>query len=139
MLLDLIATRIVPYHAQVTEPHLVAQKKQSQQNGTTTATGPPSDGDGAASTTADDKDMLVTIALLDPEARYTVELDEEDPMRGPARLQEIHFAEEDGGGLLSKLDAAKLVWGLRQVRVIFKNYPLNQVRGRRETEGGSKR
>ncbi len=123
----------------VTEPHLVAQKKQSQLVGNGTA-GPSDDAGATAAAAAgaapaaaggaeddDGKDMLVTVALLDPEARYTVELDGEDPVRGPVRLRERHFPESEGGGLLSVGDAAKLVWGLRQVRVIAKTFPLNQV------------
>lgn len=122
----------------VTEPHLVAQKKQSQQansssdSSTSTSAGDNDDGggsDAANKGAADDKDMLVTVALLDPEARYSVELDAADPARGPVRLQELHFPAKEGGGLLSELDVAKLVWGLRQVRVIAKTFPLNQVRG----------
>jgi choline dehydrogenase-like flavoprotein len=135
----------------VTEPHLVARKKASQDataatNTTTNGTagagagaGADADADDAASAgdaaaaaaaeaeAADDRDMLVTVALLDPEARYEILLAEGDPARGPVRLHEIHFPEAEGGGLLSVGDAAKLVWGLRQVRVIAKTYPLNQV------------
>lgn len=124
----------------VTEPHLVAQKKQNQANSSSSsastvddsgdATTPAAAATAAAKTVggeADDKDMLVTVALLDPEARYTVELDADDPIRGPVRLQELHFPEKEGGGLLSEGDVAKLVWGLRQVRVIAKTYPMNQV------------
>lgn len=72
--------------------------------------------------------MLVTVAVLDPEGRSAVRLNEEDPRRGSP-----HIEQDQRGGApvpISELDAKKLAWGVGQVRKIARTSPLlEELRG----------
>eukprot|EP00624_Nannochloropsis_granulata_P003418 evm.model.NODE_27252_length_17381_cov_15.671308.4 len=71
--------------------------------------------------------MLITIGLLDPQARYAVELSETDPLHGAVRLREVNVSASEGRGFLSDLDISKLIWGIRNVRVIARTTPMTEA------------
>lgn len=115
----------------ISEPHLVQKQQESEEamdagaspraaNLSSTPTLPP------ASKTQRGT-MLVTIALLDPQARYSVELDPRDAMHGPARVREANVSASEGEGFLSDMDIGKLIWGVRNVRVIARTSPMTEA------------
>eukprot|EP00903_Cladosiphon_okamuranus_P005497 g5478.t2 len=66
--------------------------------------------------------MLVTVAVLDPEGRSAVGLNEDDPLQGAPHIEKD---KRDGAPApLSELDAKKLAWGVGQVRRIAQTSPL---------------
>lgn len=72
--------------------------------------------------------MLVTVAVLDPEGRSTVRLNEDDPLQGSPHIQSD--GREGAPAPLSELDAKKLAWGVGQVRRIAQTSPLlEELRG----------
>jgi hypothetical protein len=88
----------------VTEPHLLVNTANA-----TKAGGNPR------------RAVLVTLALLDPQARYTLELDPTGPTEKPPIIREV------GTEFLSEQDVDKLVWGVNTVRALQRTYPLNQA------------
>ena len=117
----------------VSEPHLVAVQQQQQEDAdAAVAAGNTSSAAAAAaasspSASSQKGTMLITIALLDPQARYAVELSETDPLHGPVRLREVNVPKSEGEGFLSDLDISKLIWGIRNVRVIARTSPMTEA------------
>lgn len=69
--------------------------------------------------------MLVTVAVLDPEGRAVVRLDEDNPRSGSAH---IYADERDGAPEpLTDLDAQKLAWGVQEVRRILDTSPMREL------------
>lgn len=66
--------------------------------------------------------MLVTVAVLDPEGRSTVRLNEDDPLQGNPHIERDE--RDRAPAPLSELDAKKLAWGVGQVRRIAQTSPL---------------
>ncbi|CAM9665025.1 unnamed protein product, partial [Hapterophycus canaliculatus] len=72
--------------------------------------------------------MLVTVAVLDPEGRSAVRLNEDDPRGGSPHIERDQ--REGTPRPLSELDAKKLAWGVGQVRKIARTSPLvEELRG----------
>ena len=72
--------------------------------------------------------MLVTVAVLDPEGRSIVRLNEDSPIEGNPHIESDQ--REGAPAPLSELDAKKLAWGVGQVRRIAQTSPLReQLRG----------
>ncbi|GAB5034926.1 choline dehydrogenase [Nannochloropsis oceanica] len=112
----------------VTEPHLVAAQQQQENADIAVAAGNTSSAaDTSFSTSSQKGTMLVTIGLLDPQARYTVELSETDPLHGAVSLREVNISASEGRGFLSDLDISKLIWGIRNVRVIARTTPMTEA------------
>eukprot|EP00605_Chrysophyceae_sp_TOSAG23-4_P002029 GSChrysophyteH1.ASY1.ANO1.2247.1 assembled CDS len=65
--------------------------------------------------------ILVTVTLLEVEAKQRVILDNEHPFHAP-----YLFARKNGIGDLTHLDVARLTWGLKQVRDIFQQDPIKR-------------
>lgn len=66
--------------------------------------------------------MLMTVAVLDPEGRSTVRLNEDDPLQGNPHIEKD--GREGAPAPLSELDAKKLAWGVGQARRIAQTSPL---------------
>ena len=68
--------------------------------------------------------MLVTIALLDPEARHMIVLNGSDISNAPKMV--LPPGRDD---YLTALDVRKLAWAVGQVRGVVKTAPLSQLLG----------
>lgn len=68
-------------------------------------------------------DILFTIALLTPDGRYEVILDNDNPIRKSPIVQFMN----NKNLYLSELDTKRLYWGLNQVRKILHTSPLKEV------------
>ncbi len=122
----------------VSEPHLVQQRAQEDADAAaaaatagnvtyTNSSSTPSSTDDDDSSSSLSSTMLITIAVLDPQARYTVELNADDPVNGNVQLVEVDVPETEGSGFLSDLDIAKMIWAIRNVRVIARTTPMTQA------------
>lgn len=74
-------------------------------------------------TTFAENQMLITVALLDPDARYEVVIDNNDPI-GSAPIFQLP---KTLNSYFSDTDLNKLAWGVEQVRKIVETPPLSDV------------
>lgn len=65
--------------------------------------------------------MLVTVALINPEARYEIVLNSTDPINQNPNI----VVPEDREQYLSEKDKMKLAWGTKTVRSILQQSPLS--------------
>jgi len=68
-------------------------------------------------------EMLITVALLTPDARYEITLNNTDPINSPP----VFNIPKGRHNYLSDRDAERLAWGIQQVRGILKTPPLSEL------------
>ncbi len=69
-------------------------------------------------------EILITIALLDPEGHLDIVLDKVSPSLSPPIIQLPSSAK---GSYLSTRDLKRIQWGIQAVRGILKESPMNEV------------
>ena len=79
-------------------------------------------------------DILITIALLDPEGHYEVILDKTSPVLSPPVIQPPAKGEKDtngsdklGSGYLTHRDLQRIQWGIMEMRKVLNTPPMSTV------------